>query len=83
MNEHTDVDGTDSRDSRAETLPALLDVEQVAGLLNCSVRHVYRLCDGGKMPKPTKLGALNRWRRDVILQWIDAGCPRVERRAIR
>ena len=62
---------------------ALLDVEEVATLLlNCSVRHVYRLCDSGKMPKPTKLGALNRWSKKTILEWITAGCPRVERRAI-
>ena len=28
----------------------LLDVKAVADLLSCSVRHVYRLTDSGKMP---------------------------------
>src|SRR5262245_22663606 len=41
--------------------PALLDVEQVAGLLNCSPRHVYRLSDAGRMPTPVRLGALASW----------------------
>ena len=54
---------------------ALLDVRQVAGLLNCSPRHVYRLCDGGRIPQPVRLGALIRWSRAAITQWIAEGCP--------
>ena len=53
----------------------LLDVNQVATLLNCSSRHVYRLSDAGKMPRPVKLGALVRWSRDGIEIWIAEGCP--------
>ena len=56
---------------------ALLDVEQVAGLLRCSTRHIYRLADGGRMPRPLKLGALVRWNRAAILNWISDGCPSV------
>ena len=62
-----------------DPLPAMLDVEQTAKLLGCSTRHVYRLCDGGKMPRPVKIGALNRWPRAVIEQWITDGCKRVDR----
>jgi len=53
----------------------LLGVNQVAKLLNCSARHVYRLADAGKMPRPIKLGALVRWSRSAIDEWISAGCP--------
>jgi excisionase family DNA binding protein len=56
---------------------SLLDVRAVAGLLGCSVRHVYRLADGGQMPTPVRLGALVRWPRQVIADWIAAGCPTV------
>ncbi len=56
---------------------ALLDVGQVAELLNCSVRHVYRLADSGRMPPPVRLGAIVRWRRAAIQEWLDAGCPAV------
>ncbi len=37
----------------ATTEPArLLDVVAVAALLGVSTRHVYRLADGGRMPRP-------------------------------
>jgi excisionase family DNA binding protein len=53
----------------------LLDVRAVAGLLGASPRHVYRLADAGRMPAPVKLGALVRWSRRAVLDWIAAGCP--------
>jgi excisionase family DNA binding protein len=56
---------------------ALLDVNGVAALLNCSPRHVYRLSDAGKMPRPLKLGALIRWPRQSVLDWIGSGCKPV------
>ncbi|MFN5852097.1 MAG: helix-turn-helix transcriptional regulator [Pirellulaceae bacterium] len=55
----------------------LLDVQAVAGLLGVSGRHVYRLADSGRMPRPLKLGGAVRWDRDEIRRWIDAGCPAV------
>ena len=53
---------------------ALLDVKAVAALLGCSSRHVYRLTDAGRMPAPVRLGALIRWRRAEIEEWIASGC---------
>jgi excisionase family DNA binding protein len=55
--------------------PALLDVLAVARLLDCSSRHVYRLSDAGRMPRPVRIGALARWPRQAIERWIAAGCP--------
>jgi excisionase family DNA binding protein len=54
--------------------PRLLDVRGVAALLGCSPRHVYRLSDAGRMPAPVKIGALVRWRRQSVEDWIAAGC---------
>ena len=61
--------------------PALLTVRQVAAMLGCSARHVYRLSDRGAMPRPTKLGeVLVRWNRRTgdastgIEDWIAGGC---------
>jgi excisionase family DNA binding protein len=53
----------------------LLDVRAVAQLLDCSPRHVYRLADAGRMPVPVRIGALVRWSRQAITDWIAAGCP--------
>jgi len=61
----------------AEPSAKLLDVQAVAEMLGCSVRTVYRLSDGGKMPAHVKLGALCRWSATAIREWIDQGCPSV------
>jgi excisionase family DNA binding protein len=55
----------------------LLDVGTVAVMLGCSRRHVHRMADAGRMPRPFKFGQLVRWRRAAILEWLDAGCPSV------
>jgi excisionase family DNA binding protein len=56
---------------------ALLDVQAVAQLLDCSPRHVYRLADGDQMPRPVRLGALVRWRKADIDAWLASGCKPV------
>ena len=63
--------------AECESRTALLDVRAVAKLLDCSSRHVYRLADAGKLPRPVKLGQLVRWRRAEMLGWIADGCPAV------
>ena len=62
-----------------EEQSALLDVTQVAKLLKCSPRTVYRLRDGDRMPRPVNLGALVRWRRVDIENWIADGCRAIRR----
>lgn len=53
----------------------LLAVDDVAAMLGVSSRHVYRLADAGKMPRPVKLGSAVRWDRQAIEHWIFEGCP--------
>lgn len=52
----------------------LLDVQTVASMLDCSARHVYRLADAGRMPPPVRLGALVRWHRATLDEWLSGGC---------
>jgi len=54
----------------------LLDVQAVAQILACSTRHIYRLADSGRMPRPRKLGALVRWDRKELEKWLADGCPK-------
>ena len=61
----------------------LLDVEAVAEMLDVSTRHVYRLADAGRMPRPLKLGGANRWERNALAAWINDGCPRCDGRGKR
>ena len=76
---------TEAPGARAGTathrLAVLLDVKEVAKLLGCSPRHVYRLSDSARMPPPLKIGALARWRRSDVEQWVADGCPNCRRRA--
>lgn len=53
----------------------LLNLRQIASLLGCSTRHVVRLADDSKMPRPVRLGHLLRWPAKSIETWIASGCP--------
>lgn len=64
----------DTSTAAVDTSAALLDVERVAAVCGCSTRHVRRLADAGRMPSPIKLGALLRWRKAEIDEWITGGC---------
>lgn len=58
-----------------EGLPTeLLNVKMVAAVLGISSRQVYRLADCGKIPQPVRLGALVRWRKAELTDWIAEGC---------
>lgn len=71
------ADGRTVGDPQPALNAELLDVRAVAALLTCSCRHVYRLCDVGRLPRPVKLGALVRWRRAELMDWLAARCPAV------
>ena len=68
-----------------ETAKSLGDVHFVAGIYDCSTRTIYRMSDGGKIPRPVRIGGLVRWRLRTgdpdtgILDHIEAGCPPIRR----
>ncbi len=66
---------TAEQDAAPVVTAALYSIDDVAGILNCSIRHVRRLVDTQRIPHPVKLGALLRWVKTDIEQWIAAGCP--------
>lgn len=59
----------------------LLNVKELAEMLNISVRQVWRLRDAGAMPSPLALGdgRCLRWDASVIQEWVSAGAPHVRR----
>jgi excisionase family DNA binding protein len=59
------------------------DVRVVAAKLDCSPRHVYRMADAGRMPRPLRLGSLVRWDLDELDRWIADGCPSCRKGARR
>ncbi len=64
----------------AEPPAKLLDVQAVANMLDCSVRHVYRLSDTEQMPSPVKLGAVESRRHRAVGYRRLPKLPRGERR---
>lgn len=68
------LDVKDDNDGPGQ-MAGMLNADDVAELLRCSVRTVYRLSDAGHMPRPIKLGAMNRWPREQMESWIGDGCP--------
>ena len=70
----SDMTHFDASTSAPDSEIALLDVRQIAALLRCSTRTVYRLAQGGLMPRPRKLGALVRWSKSELERWIAGGC---------
>jgi excisionase family DNA binding protein len=56
--------------------PALYRVDDVAQLLQCSTRNIWKLSDAGAMPELVRVGRLVRWRVKDIDTWISSGCAR-------
>jgi len=55
---------------------ALIDAAELARLLSISKPTVWRLKEAGKLPKEIALTSqVIRWRREVVMKWIEAGCP--------
>jgi len=53
----------------------LVSAQTLAKRLGVSVRTLWRLRGGGKLPPPIRLGGAVRWRTAEIDAWIEAGCP--------
>ncbi len=52
----------------------LLNAREVARMLGCSWRTVYRHADMGRIPAGMKLGALRRWDAAELDGFIAGGC---------
>jgi excisionase family DNA binding protein len=57
----------------------LLTRQELCSRLKLSKRTISRLLSCGKLPPAVRLGHSVRWRADEIDQWIDRGCPAVDR----
>jgi predicted DNA-binding transcriptional regulator AlpA len=53
----------------------LLKADQVAAMLQVSVRNLWRLRSRKQMPQPLRVGNSVRWIRTEIENWIAKRCP--------
>lgn len=56
--------------SEERQVPRMIDVTQVARILDVSTRTVWRLVSSGDLPQPIRFGRNVRWRVSDIEQWI-------------
>ena len=57
-----------------QQVTVLIDAEEFADKLGISVRTLWRLLSGRKIPDPVRIGRNTRWRLQEIERWIDDGC---------
>jgi excisionase family DNA binding protein len=75
MNADTLLDTPASSTAAGITLaPLLLTEAQAAELLSLSSRKVWELAARGAI-KSVKIGALKRYRRIDLEEWVSTGCP--------
>lgn len=66
----------------------MIDVKEVATILNVSTRTVWRLVSAAELPQPIRFGGNVRWQLSDIEEWIETraaatkqqGSPRNDRR---
>ena len=54
----------------------LLSAEGAAELCGMSLRTWRRWDSAGLIPSPVRIGRTTRWRREDVLGWIAAKCPK-------
>lgn len=58
--------------SSESLVPRMINVREVASILNISTRSVWRLVATGELPKPVRFGRSARWRLADIEACIEA-----------
>jgi hypothetical protein len=61
----------------------LLSYQEVCSpaFVPCTVRHAQNMVARGLMPAPVRVGGKVMFRRQEVLDWIEAGCPPVSKPA--
>jgi excisionase family DNA binding protein len=57
------------------SVPVLINAEELARIMDVSERTLWRLLSGGKLPRPVRIGRNTRWRLAEVMEWIERGCP--------
>jgi predicted DNA-binding transcriptional regulator AlpA len=65
-----------SRPSLAAAVPGTYTADQLAEMLQVSLRQIWLMRDAGSIPAPFQVNRLVRWSRASIDTWIAAGAPR-------
>lgn len=57
----------------------LMDIKQTAKLLNVSTSRIYSMRSSGQIPLAIRLGKTIRWNKKELVEWIQEGCPPLQK----
>jgi predicted DNA-binding transcriptional regulator AlpA len=57
----------------------LLHAKQLMELLNIGKTSFYEMKATGRLPKPVRIGTIQRWRLADVEKWLQLGCPSLEK----
>lgn len=55
--------------------PATYTLTDLSVLLQCSLRHVYKMDADARIPAPLRFGRRSRWVKREFHAWLEAGAP--------
>ena len=64
--------------TESAAMSALITTAEAARISGFGERTFWRWSRSGVAPAPIKIGSAVRYRRAEIIEWIAAGCPRVD-----
>ena len=65
-----------STDQAVHSQPLLITATELAGMMQISIRTLWRLRSAGELLEPVRIGGNTRWRLDEVHKWINDGCPK-------
>jgi predicted DNA-binding transcriptional regulator AlpA len=74
-----DIKTAYQQDSSEQRDDGLLNVRQVVDFLNVGVSHIHSMRSSGQIPLSIKLGSSVRWNKRELLDWIQEGCPPLQK----
>ena len=74
-----DIQTTPQPNSSEQREDGLLNAKQVADLLNVGRSRVYSMRSSGQIPLSINLGGSVRWSKRELLDWIQEGCPPLQK----
>ncbi len=75
MHKAGEIMESEKAEDNIEVKSELINIDSIAKMLKCSTRHVRRMVNTRRIPRPIKLGALVRWIKADIERWFTEGCP--------
>lgn len=60
---------------RCDSAQLIVGAKHVAIMLGISLRTVRSMDASGKLPLPVRIGGLVSWRKQELIDWVEAGCP--------